>query len=497
MKKNSFILILALCTTHTSFAQTDGDSLFESNLIHTIKIYFPQAKWYDSLIAYKPLDKKMMGNVQINGRYIDSVGVQFKGNSSFNAPGMKKPWKIDFNEYSTGTKYDGLKTINLNNVVNDPSFLREKLFDDFCRTVGIEAPRATYANVYVNDTLWGFYVLIEQCDKTMLNTQIGNNGGNLFKGDPNGTMQWYGSSPSSYYNKYEIKTNKTANDWTDLVHLIDELNNTPAANLYDSLEKVLNTQAWIEGWAANNLFVNLDSYIGTGHNYYVYHNTATNKFDFILWDGNEAFGKFNFGMNVSQLESLSLSYTQNPAGSRPMTEKMLANSAYKNTYVNTLCNYVANYFSNSFLDPKIDSLVNLIRPHVYADPHKPSSNSSFESNINSPVGNTPGIKSFITNRRNSLITQLGPYSCFMGTNESENTDYTFQVFPNPSSGKITLSGGKFPVQLHIYNTLGELILESTVNNKEEVVDLKQSSGIYYYRIFNGNTPLDSGKLITE
>lgn len=479
------------------FAQNDGDSLFESSQIHTIKFYFSQAKWYDSLIAYKPLDKKMMGNVNINGRLIDSVGVQFKGNSSFNAPGVKKPWKVDFNEYSTGTKYDGLKTINLNNVVNDPSFLREKLFDDFCRTVGVEAPRATYANVYVNDTLWGFYILIEQCDKTMLNTQIGNNGGNLYKGDPNGTMQWYGTSPSSYYSKYELKTNKTANDWSDLIHLIDELNNTPAANLYDSLEKVLNTQSWIEGWAANNLFVNLDSYIGTGHNYYVYHNTVTNKFDFILWDGNEAFGKFNFGMNVSQLEGLSLSYSQNPVGSRPMTEKMLANTTYKNSYVNTLCNYMANYFSNTYLDPKIDSLVNIIRPHVYADPHKPSSNSSFETNINSPVGNTPGIKSFITNRRNSLITQLAAYNCFMGAEELQTEGYRFQVSPNPSKGQFTISGEKYPVQLQVYNALGELSLETTVSSKQQTVEMNTASGIYFYRILYSNTPAASGKLIIE
>ena len=168
MKKISpFLLIILHFISYVSFSQNDGDSLFNSSQIHAIKFYFTQVGWYDSLIAYKPLDKYMLGDVEIDGRYIYSVGVQFKGNSSFNAPGIKKPWKIDFNEYVSGTNYDGLKTINLNNAMKDPTFMREKLFDDFCRTVGIEGPRATYANVYVNNALWGFYTLVEQCDKTI------------------------------------------------------------------------------------------------------------------------------------------------------------------------------------------------------------------------------------------------------------------------------------------------------------------------------------------
>ena len=152
----SLLLISAFIyiTPYSAFSQNNGDSLFNSSKIHTIKFYFTQLGWYDSLIAYKPLDKKMLGDVEIDGRYINSVGVQFKGNSSFNAPGIKKPWKIDFNEYVSAQKYDGLKTINLNNAMKDPSFMREKIFDDFSNAVGIEAPRATYANVYVNNSLW-------------------------------------------------------------------------------------------------------------------------------------------------------------------------------------------------------------------------------------------------------------------------------------------------------------------------------------------------------
>lgn len=500
MKKLPVLFLTsAICTLTSSiaFSQSDGDLLFNSSQIHTIKIYFSQTGWYDSLIAYKPLDKKMMGDVDIDGTFLDSVGIQFKGNSSFNAPGIKKPWKIDFNEYVSGTKYDGLKTINLNNAMGDPSFMREKIFDDFCRTVGIEGPRATYANVFVNDTLWGFYTLVEQVDKTLLKTQIGNNDGNLFKGDGNGTLQWYGTSQTSYYGKYELKTNKTTNDWTDLVHLIDEINNTPSANFYDSLEVVLNTNSWIEGWAANNIFVNLDSYVGSGHNYYIYHDTITDKFHFIIWDANEAFGKFSMGMNISQLESLSMSHIPSPATNRPLTDKMLQNTTYKNMYANTVCNYVANYFSNTYLDPKIDSLYTVIKPYVYADPNKPYTNQNFEDNISMNVGNAPGLKSFIANRRASLISQLTSYGCNMGIDESSVYALQFAVNPNPNNGKFSVYGLQFPVQIQIYNSLGQTIHKQTVNGKQETVNINEAGGIYFYQIISNNIPVSSGKLIVE
>ncbi len=498
MKKLFALLFFLPLGSGQLFSQNDGDSLFNSSQIHTIKFYFTQVGWYDSLIAYKPLDKKMLGDVEIDGTYIDSVGVQFKGNSSFNAPGIKKPFKIDFNEFVSGKNYDGLKAINLNNAMGDPTLMREKVFLDFCRAVGIEAPRATYANVYVNNTLWGFYVLVEQVNKTFLTPHYGNNGGNLFKGDAQGTLQWFGNLQSSYYGKYELKTNETINDWTDLVHLIDEINNTPSANFYDSLEVVLNTTAWIEGWAANNIFVNLDSYLGSGHNYYIYHNTVTNKFDFILWDANETFGKFAMGMNISQLENLNMTYIPSPASSLPLTNKMVQNTTYNNTYANTVCNYVSNYFSHAYLDPIIDSLYIVIKPSVYADPNKPYTNQNFENNITMNVmGNIPGLKSFITNRRASLISQLAVYGCFMGVDESVYS-LQFTVYPNPNNGNFTIHGSQFPVQIKVYNVMGQMIQQATVNSKQETVNLSEArSGIYFYRIFSNNLPAGSGKLVVE
>lgn len=442
----------------------------------------------------------MLGKVMINGQTVDSVGIQFKGNSSYNNPSKKKSWKIDFNEFDSTKRYNGLKAINLNNGFKDPTMMREKIMNDFMNRNGLPAPRCTYGNVYVNDTLWGFYTVVEQVNNTFLKRWFPENDGNLFKGDPQGSLQWVGSTPSSYYTKYELKTNTTVNDWTDLVHLLDKINNTPTGNFYDSLETVLHTSLAIRAWAANILFVNLDSYEGSGHNYYIYHDLLYNKFGWITWDVNEAFGNFNQGMNISQIENLSIFYIPTPSTNRPLTNKMLANTTYKNSYIWEVCNFVANDFDTTVLNLMIDSLANVIRPYIYADFRKFYTNQQFETNINADITgsfNIPGLKSFLVNRRSSVLSELTANGCYMNVNESSVFGLQFTVNPNPNKGEFTVYGLRFPVQIQVYNSLGQIIHQQTVNSKQETVNLNQTSGIYFYRILSKDIPVSSGKLFIE
>jgi spore coat protein CotH len=489
--KRILLILLTAVSIRGAAQGTEGDSLFSAPVVHTIKLYFTQPNWWDSLVAYKPLDIDLMCDIKIDGMYIDSIGAQFKGNSSYNGPGDKKPFNIHFDEYRTWQRYDGLKTINLNNCFGDPTLMREKIFLDFCAAAGVQGPRCTYVNLYLNDSLWGLYTLVEQANKTFLEDRYFNDGGNLFKGDPQGNLKWINNQDTSYYNKYELKTNTTANDWSDLVHLIDEINNTASANFYDSVQAVLNTDSWIRGWAACNLFVNLDSYMGSGHNYYIYHNTASNLFDYIIWDCNETFGKFSMGMSVSQLEMLSMFFIPSPAASRPLHDKMLQNTTYRSEYVNTICQYVSSFFTHSYFDPKIDSIANAIRPSVYADTHKSFTNQNFEDNINQTVmGNIPGLKSFITNRRNSLLAQLAANGCFVNVDEAPGLVQSVSVYPNPTTSSITLeSGNGNPIQsVTVYNYDGREV--KSINNLHSSIcniDLQSLSvGIYFLDCYTQN-----------
>ncbi len=491
MKSNKLLLCLTLLYalyTADSKAQTEGDVFFGQAIVHDVYMTFPQANYWDSLVAYKPLELYLKGDVTIDGIFYANVGVKFKGNSSYSNPSTKKPFKVDLNEYVAGQDHDGLKKFNLNNGFKDPSFMREKVALDFYSQQGLAAPRCAYTRVYLNGTYWGLYMFVEEANKTFLEDRFANKQGNLFKGDPSGDLKWLGSSPSSYYSKYELHTNETANDWTDLVNLIDKINNS-GVNFQDSLETVLNTTTFIQHWAAMNLFVNLDAYIGSGHNYFIYHDTLSDKFEFLSWDANESFGNFNMGLTNTQLKNLSMFHVSSPGSSRPLVANMLTVPAYKASLVNVFCQWLQYDFSNAALDPKIDSLANAIRTDVYADPIKFYSNTDFENNLSSDVGMTMGIKSFITARRNALMTELFNNGCYVGVTENTATENRALVYPNPAKDVITIDLQNTAGEnvLSIYNSVGQEVLKHELSDQLVTIDISGfSEGVYLVRI-NENT----------
>ncbi|MBK7381850.1 MAG: CotH kinase family protein [Flavobacteriales bacterium] len=424
-------------------AQPPSDELFGTDQVIDIQLTFAQPNYWDSLLAYynEGLERQLLASViltDVVGTYTyDSVGVRFKGNSSYGLPN-KKSMKIDFNEYVPGQKYHGMKKINLNNGFNDPTLLREKIFFDFCQDLGVLAPRAVFGNVRMNGSLIGFYGVVEQVDKEFLDRWVDDTNGNMFKaGDNFGTgggaaadLAWYGTAQSTYEPRYELKTNTTVNDWSDLIDLIDVINNTTPSQLEVQLPALTDWHPLLRSLAIDNLFSNLDSYINSARNYYIYHNDSTGIWQWIKWDANEAFGRYSGG--VPNLTNLAPNYVAN---SRPLMTKIMNTPTFYAAYRTEYC-AVFDAFMNSALDPHIDALAALIQPHVFADPNKQYTNAQFTTNLTSNITVTGGpgggqtvfgLKSFINSRRVYLTGVLG--CATIGIDES--IDQVFEVFPNP------------------------------------------------------------------
>jgi hypothetical protein len=507
MPNYSRLLLLAFLPV-TLFAQNPGDTLFGSSFIHNINIAFSQASWWDSLMYYKQhadsfnlSTQAMMGDVTIDGTLIDSVGVQLKGNSSFGYPGQKKPIKITFNEYINGRKLEGLTALNLNNNAIDPTMMREKLLLDFLNKKALPAPRCTYANVFYNGQYAGLYKMVEPVDKAFITARIGSWGGNLFKGDPQGTLNWSGSAPSAYYPYYELHSNKTLNDWTDLVTLIDRINNTPTADFYDTLENRLNTTPLIGQWAARNLFVDLDAYFHAPHNYYLYHNTVSGKFEWCTWDVSVAFGFYPYWKEDSTA-GISLLMADHPLAAR-----MVSEPAYKTTYLNTVCDYLS-YFDTTVLGPIIDSIANRIYPSFAAEP---DSNQMFPEQIlyftldtmtiQTPVGDIPALKKFISKRRAKVLAELNAlgWTCPLISVAEKRRRAEISVYPNPfwTSATIETDEPMHNATLSIYNTWGQLVKRLT-NISGRQYSLERDGlppGIYLLKVREGNKAVAQVKVL--
>jgi spore coat protein CotH len=399
-------LSAALGSTHLPPApDLSQEELLSYQTVHHIEIELPYADWFGELASRHAEESYVPGTVRIDGVAVDSVGVRFKGNSSYSHPGIKKPFRLKYDEYRPEQSLDGLPSIVLNNGFRDPTMLRETIGYALYREAGERAPRTGFADLWVNGELIGFYTVGETVNKTWVENHIGGGeDGNLWKGDPHGDLVWRGADPAGYEHDYELKTNETENDWSGLIHFIDLLNNTPAAELPDSLADILEVDRWLRHHAVANAGVNLDAYEGSGHNYYIYQQDANGRFVHIPWDLNEYFGRFTLG--IPPFELVHMPPLWSPFQPRPLVQRILEVDLYREMYLRHLRDLLATRFSNSYLDPLIDGLVELVRPHVYADPNKMYRDEDFDANVEHDILLGPdvvfGLKSFVRDRTLAL-----------------------------------------------------------------------------------------------
>ncbi len=464
----------------------EASAFFDDSYVHELYITFDNDDWYDVLYkshANDADDPYFAADFECDGVVIENVGVRFKGSSSFDIPGVKKSLKIDFDEFDEDNDeltFLGLKKLNLNNNYNDPTMMREKLFYDYASNFVEGAGRAVFTNVYINGELWGLYTAVEQVDKTYVQTRFGNDeDGNLFKAtasddavadepqaDFGCDLTYLGEDTDAYDDYYELKTNETAYDYTELVEFIDVLNNTPTEDLATSIEPLLDVDDALACLAVNNLFANLDSYNGAAHNYYLYDRDDTGQFTYVLWDANESFGTFSLftepGQDMTELDPFWLPVAEGPPGQaaveeRPLMENLWAVDEYSNDYLRDLAEMLRGGFDVTSATERINELADLIRDDVAADPNKQYTYAQFETNLNDAIvdgGRTIyGLTSFIGDRADYLSAELDAYatqsdlrlnelmSVNMATAQDEAGDYDPWVeIYNFGPGLVDLSG---------------------------------------------------------
>ncbi len=495
----SFTLLIFGLFANPIFAQIEGDNIFANDQIITIELTFHQENFWDSLTTNYETETYMKADLVLTDETgtasFEDVGVRLKGNSSYGHPGNKKSFKIDFNKYVSGQNYDGLKKLNFSNAFKDPAIMREKIFFDICRDAEVPAPRANFANVYFNGTLWGFYSVIEQIDDQFLDWKILDDDGNLFKaganfgGGPGGggdaaDLVYYGDEQTAYEDKYELKSNEDENDWSDLISLIDFINNSSDEDFEANIEEHLALDEYLRSAALDNLFSNLDSYTNSARNYYIYHNLTTEQWQWIKWDANESFGTYRGGPGAGDMTSLALDYHSND---RPLLERIFDNENLYLRYQSHMCDLVDNFFNEAYMFPHIDNMKALIETSVYNDDNKMYTDANFDTNVESNInggggpggGTTYGLKSFVTAKENFVSSQL---DCSFVSTDDTSTSNQISIYPNPTNGQITVSWDHENVEtVTIYNSLGQEIFSLPTNGATALnTDLTNlANGIYF------------------
>jgi len=468
MKKLTIQTLMKFAITTIFFffigVSVHAQSLYDTDVISTVEIYFPDNNWNQQMIDnYQDEEFLLADSVVINGTMKDSVGVKYKGNSTFSENNDKNPLNISIDYIQENQDYQGYQTLKLSSGQKDPSFLREVLSYEIARKY-MQAPLSNYAKVYINGTFHGMYSSSEAINsdfqKNYLysdrdNTRIKCNPENVNNGGS--SLDYLGTDSSSYYNFYELKSEA---GWQDLIDLTNSINNTP-----NSIENVLDIDRAIWMSAFNNVLVNLDSYSGPFRQNYYLIKDDNGRMNTIVWDFNECLGGFSMvnqgagggGTDLTQLDPV----LREGDDDWPLLNLIFSNPTYRRMYIAHMRTILNENFTNDWYSERGLELQNLIKSDVQTDPTTPYNYNDFIANLNEDVnvggggpggGNVIGIISLMEARSEFLsshveLTAVPPTIGTISTTPSTVSTYsTANIIVNVENASSVIIGYRFRPQ---------------------------------------------------
>ena len=420
-----YIIVIAIFWVFFTNAQND---FYDENNINTIEIFFTQSNWdqlMDNYYAAGNGDRLTADSVIVNGIVFDSVGVKYKGNSSYNVNNAKNPLNIKLNHIKN-QDYQGYYTLKLSNGDKDPTFVRE-ILSYFISRHYMQAPKANYTEGYINGNYIGLYGNIESINKKFVEEHFYSDDDNiLFKCNPanlgggggttgcssgiGSSLEYLGPDSTCYEDYYEMQSDF---GWEDMKTFTYQLDQNP-----NNINQYFDVDRGIWFLALNNLFVNLDSYVGPFcQNYYLFKDDNL-RYNPIVWDYNESFGHFSMintpGAGTPSASTQDLQemdpFLRDGDATRPLCNIIFSDPTYRKMYVAHMKTIMEEFFSNNYYHQKADSLHNTISSAFQSDQNTfytwSQATQNITTSINSGGGPGGGAKVGITELMNARTTYI-------------------------------------------------------------------------------------------
>jgi hypothetical protein len=496
---------------------------------------------YHSVLAdsfYTNPTYRISATVTLNGVAYDSVGIRYKGNSTFVLPNdngsPKVPYNLDFNYWVSGQKLMNYKKVKLANGWLDPTFAKEYLASTIYQKY-LPTPQVSLMKLNVQGSYLGLYVNTEAINKQFSDKHFDEKSGVLFKCDPvqvfgqestsNGepNLNWLGTDSTSYYDSYVLKSE---HGWEELMGLIYTLN-------YNSseLDSVLNIDRVLWAFAVNSVIANLDTYNGWYiHNYYLYR-TKDGLFQMIPWDLSESFGGALMGNVFATPNDIYhfdpyFGNTTNPQ-SNPLLYTLLNEDLYKKQYTAHVRTILDESLDTAFLRSQVSDLQLMAYAAANSDSYKPFSISDYSSNVENAFWSWDifwgfaGIFETIDERKDYLlnhpdISQVPPSISNLSVDNNQVTvnvfnannvelmatvsEYNskfqaFNMYDDGSNGDVLSGDGVYTCDLP-FSTLGQTVKFYVRAQNDDAMQLDPQRAEYEFYMYSPSSVDVSPELFT-
>jgi len=374
------VLAMVMLIDARGVAAQTADDLFNDQVLHRIDLWVNTKDWYLLRANYQSNDY-YPANMKWNGTTTTNVAIRSRGTGSRSQ--IKPAFRVDFNRYATGRTYLGLKAIDLNNMVQDASNLREVLAMKFYRSMGIPAPRTAYCALYINNTYFGLYIIVEEIDDIAVARLLGEGSGYLFeyKWQFVYNFEYLGSDLARYAAIYSPKTHETESDralYQPVEAMIRTINDASDENFVPAVSQYLDLPVFMRFVAVQAFLAEQDGILGNWgvNNHYLYRFNQKDLSQFIAWDASSSFIFPDWPVDFGHAASVLMRRAMNVPELRAVYFGTLLDAAAFNDQVDP--STPPGQPGPGWLEREATRLLDLIRTAAYADRTKPYTNDEFE-----------------------------------------------------------------------------------------------------------------------
>jgi spore coat protein CotH len=346
-------VVLLLACAASTFAQTAAD-LFDDTRIHTLELVIHSRDWSDLRTNFRSNDHYPC-DIVWNGLRMRNVAVRSRGSGS--RYGAKPGLELSFDHYASQQRFLGLRALVLDNLVTDPSMLRESTSMALMRRLGIAAPHEAPARVFVNGAFAGLYMMVEPVDSVFTSKSF-DGAGLLF--EYRWTFPFYATFPGESLDPYAVlfeSRNSGLHSMTELYAPMREL--FRAINDLAGLLRTLGASTFMAEW---------DGILGYDgmNNFYVYR--VGERARVIPWDRDQAFHAADYPLLAGAAENV-------------LMRRLLADPALRAAYVAAVIEAMASATADSWLEREFQRQYALIRDTARADSFKLATTDEFEQAV--------------------------------------------------------------------------------------------------------------------
>lgn len=415
------------------------------------------------------------------------IGIKYHGGYSMNFP--KRSFRFEFWTDESGNTTEDHTLLGMRSdddwlllaAYNEPLRARSMTCYDLWREIHKpyyqqQEPKAqscinmSYAELYINDTYLGVYMVAERVDRKLLKLKPfdGTMHGELYKGKEYGATI-FTEVPTSYDNSqpqldgFEFKYPDTMIDWANLYDFLDFVINADDEEFFNSIYQRVQIDNLVDYYIFMNTTLAVDN---TGKNIYVAKYKENEPYFFVPWDLDATMGNWYDG-------------TANPDYTL-----MLSNGLYDRLLTdkrpNGFCAKLLQRWNFLYGDViSHDHIMDLFLTHVnylkdngvYEREHEAWPFFTFS------VFQITYLSNWLDNRLPWLDNQIRTLTQEIGLPEFTSSCC---IYPNPANGHFTIVGTG---SMRITNVLGQVMLTKEISETEQV---ELPKGLYFVTL-DGHT----------